>query len=193
MLGGAAVYSWSRFPSDQTPTGAYFRVVKAVNQADDEAVFPYLETEAQHAAFTIETYFTKSRARIQQAYPESARVAALAHLPPLDGVAAGPGVFAWYAKKLGWIDRLRQDMSGVRQVIEDGERATIETARGTRYPFRRRDNGMWGLTLFTARLAADAEKLARDFSVIDAAARDYESSVARGVKSPPAAGSAATP
>jgi hypothetical protein len=159
--------------------------VTAVNRADEEAVFPYLETAAQHAAFTIETYFSQSRARIQQAYPESVRAAALAHLPPLDGVAAGPGVFAWYAKKLGWIDRLRQDLSGVRQVIEDGERATVETIRGTRYPFRRRDNGMWGLTLFTARLAADAEKLARDFTVIDAAARDYETAAPRSVNSVP--------
>ena len=44
----------------------------------------------------------------------------------------------------------------------DGERATIVTARGTRYAFRRRPNGMWGLTLFTAQLLALAERAARE-------------------------------
>jgi hypothetical protein len=174
LSGGVAVLPWRRYPSDRTPTGAYFRVVTAVNRADDQAVFPYLETAAQHAAFTIHNYFLQSQARIQQAYPEALRAAALARLPALENVEAGPGVFAWYAHKLGWIDRLRQDLSGIRQVIEEGDRATVETVRGTRYAFRKRDNGMWGLTLFTARLVADAEKMARDYAVIDAAARDYE-------------------
>jgi hypothetical protein len=189
LSGGVAVLSWRRYPSDRTPTGAYFRVVTAVNRADDQAVFPYLETAAQHAAFTIHNYFSQSQARIQQAYPEALRAAALARLPALEGVEAGPGVFAWYAQKLGWIDRLRQDLSGIRQVIEEGDRATVETVRGTRYAFRKRDNGMWGLTLFTARLVADAEKLARDYAVIDAAARDYEAAS----RVPGATGSAGPP
>ncbi len=55
-----------------------------------------------------------------------------------------------------------------------GERATIETARGTRYGFRRRPNGIWGLTLFTAELLAEAERAARDAEVVDKAAGDYE-------------------
>jgi hypothetical protein len=47
--------------------------------------------------------------------------------------------------------------------------------RGTRYPFRRRpENGIWGLTLFTPTLTAEAERAARDFALIDAAAKDYE-------------------
>jgi hypothetical protein len=49
----------------------------------------------------------------------------------------------------------------------------VITARGTRYPFRRRENGMWGLTLFTAELVAEAEKAARDFDVVKRAADDY--------------------
>ena len=44
-------------------------------------------------------------------------------------------------------------MSGIAKVEIAGDRATVETARGTRYAFRRRENGIWGLTLFTAPLA----------------------------------------
>jgi hypothetical protein len=173
---GAAMFAWRRFPSDRTPEGAYFRVVIAVNRGQVEAVFPYLETAAQHAAFTIHGYVVQSRARIAATYPGTEREAALARLPPLEVVEAGPGVFAWYAQKYGWIDRLRRDLSGVRNIVEEGDRATVETIRGTRYAFRKRENGMWGLTLFTARLVGDAEKAARDLSVIEQAAQDYERS-----------------
>ena len=52
-----------------------------------------------------------------------------------------------YAIREGWqgavdggagIARLRRDLSGIGKVEVTGERATVETARGTRYPFRRR-------------------------------------------------------
>jgi hypothetical protein len=56
----------------------------------------------------------------------------------------------------------------------NGERATVETFKGTRYPFRRRENGIWGLTLFTATLESEAEKAARDAAMIDKAAADYD-------------------
>ena len=61
----------------------------------------------------------------------------------------------------------------MKRVEVVGERATVETTRGTRYAFRRRENGIWGLTLFTPVLDAEAERAARDFSVIDKAAADY--------------------
>jgi hypothetical protein len=48
------------------------------------------------------------------------------------------------------------------------------TARGTRDGFRRRENGIWGLTLFTADLVAEAERAARDAEVVEKAAADYE-------------------
>ena len=83
-------------------------------------------------------------------------------------------MFGLYARRLGWVKRLRRDLSGVGHVEVRGERATVETARGTRYPFRRRQNGIWGLTLFTGALVAEAERAARDFALIDRAARDYE-------------------
>jgi hypothetical protein len=78
------------------------------------------------------------------------------------------------ATKQGFIARLRRDLSGIGKVEVTGERATVETARGTRYPFRRRDNGIWGLTLFTADLVAEAERAARDWDVVEKAALDYE-------------------
>ena len=55
-----------------------------------------------------------------------------------------------------------------------GERATVVTARGTRYPFRRRENGIWGLTVFTAELDAEAERATRDLEVVERAAADYD-------------------
>lgn len=166
--------SWLRYPSDRTAVGAYYRVMSAVNRGDVEALFPYIETDAQHAAFTIHDYVVKSYDRVNEAYPEPERSQQLQRLKPIQELQPGPGVFAWYARQQGWVDRLRRDLSGVASVEEQADRATVQTVRGTRYPFRRRDNGMWGLTLFTARLVADAEKAARDFSVIDAAASDYE-------------------
>ena len=64
----------------------------------------------------------------------------------------GADVFALHAKRNGWLARLRRDLSGIKKVEEVGDRAPIETVHGTRYPFRRRENGIWGLTLFTATL-----------------------------------------
>jgi hypothetical protein len=174
VLVATYVVAWKLYPTDRTPKGAYYRVTTAVNRGQPLELFPYLETAAQHAAFTIHKYSVDAVKRIDAAYPaESAqrerdRFLALAAREP------GPGVFEWYADKYAWMDQLRRDLSGVANVEIAGERATVETVRGTRYAFRLRDNGMWGLTLFTARLVADAEKIARDYSVIDAAASDYE-------------------
>ncbi len=91
-------------------------------------------------------------------------------------------MLAIYAKQNGWMNRLRKDMSGVAKIDVQGERATVQTAHGTRYPFRRRDNGIWGLTLFTATLSAEAEKAARDLALIDKAASDYEHAAKREAK-----------
>jgi hypothetical protein len=51
---------------------------------------------------------------------------------------------------------------------------TFGTARGTRYPFLRRENGIWGLTIFTAELAAEAERATRDLDMVERDAQDYE-------------------
>lgn len=165
--------AWWLYPTDKTPKGAYYRIVTAVNAGAPADIFPYIETRAQHAAFSIQGYADKSVRLIRQDYPEAEQSTALARLVPLADAADGPGVFTLYASRLGWVERLRRDLSGVKTIDIQGSRATIETARGTRYAFRRRENGIWGLTLFTPRLAADAEKAARDHSMIEEAARDY--------------------
>lgn len=183
-LVAAYFVAWRFYPSDRTPKGAYYRVTTAVNRGSARELFPYLETAAQHAAFTIHKYSADAVQRVDAAYPkelaprERGRFAEIAALEP------GPGVFEWYAERHGWLDQLRRDLSGVANVEVSGERATVETVRGTRYAFRLRDNGMWGLTSFTARLVADAEKTARDCSVIEAAAADYERATKTNVVAP---------
>jgi hypothetical protein len=167
-------YSWITYPSDRTPTGAYLRVMSAVNRGKPEAFFAYVETEAQHASYTIRDYRKKARARLLAAYPEPERSRLASHYEAEASAPDGADVFALYARRNGWLERLRRDMSGVAKVEIDGDRATVETVERTRYPFRRRENGIWGLTLFTATLAAEAERAARDYSLIDKAAKDYE-------------------
>jgi hypothetical protein len=183
-LAGRVVYAYASFPSDRTPEGAYLRVAIAVNRGRAEDFFAYTETRAQHAAYTIRDFRKKARERVLAGYPEPER-SRLAQAYAAEASAPdGADVFALYAKRYGWMTRLRHDLSGIKRVEVVGDRATIETAHGTRYPFRRRDNGIWGLTLFTPILDAEAERAARDFSVIDKAAADY----ARAPKPPPSAG-----
>jgi hypothetical protein len=47
------------------------------------------------------------------------------------------------------------------------------TERGTRYPFRRRENGMWGITIFTAELEAESVRAVRDLERVKKSAEDY--------------------
>jgi murein DD-endopeptidase MepM/ murein hydrolase activator NlpD len=170
---GRVVYAYAAFPSDRTPEGAYLRVAIAVNRGSPEDFFAYTETRAQHAAYTIRDFRKKALARVLASYPEPERSRLAKEYEAEANAADGADVFALYAKRHGWMARLRRDLSGVKKVEIAGERATVETTRGTRYPFRRRENGIWGLTLFTPLLDAEAERAARDFSVIDKAAADY--------------------
>jgi len=163
-----------RYPSDRTPDGAYARIAKAVNLGRPEDFFAYVETAAQHAAFTIHDYRKKARDRVLATYPEPERSRLAAEYAPEALVADGPALFALYAERRGFMARLRRDMSGVAGVEINGDRAVVVTARGTRYAFRRRpENGIWGMTLFTATLVAEAERAARDLSMVDKAASDY--------------------
>lgn len=172
---GWFVFAWLTYPSDRTPEGAYLRVMSAVNRGRAEDFFAYIETPAQHAAYSIRDYRRKSRARVLASYPEPER-SRLAALYQAEAEAPdGADLFALYARRRGWVNRLRRDLSGIAKVERRGERATIETARGTRYPFRvRPENGIWGLTLFTADLVAEAERAARDHRLIEQAAADYD-------------------
>ena len=174
VLSGVLGWSLTRFPSDTTPEGAYLRVARSISKGDARSCFAYLEERAQHAAFTLRDYRRRSRDRIAESYPEPERSERLALYQVHADAPDGADVWLEMATRLGWIARLRRDLSGIAKVEVAGERATIETARGTRYPFRRRENGMWGLTMFTAELEAEAERAARDWEVVERAALDYE-------------------
>jgi hypothetical protein len=167
-------YAWITYPSDRTPKGAYLRIVIAVNRGKPEDFFAYLETRAQHACYTIRDYRRKARARVLAAYPEPERTRLAQQYAAEADARDGADVFAIFARRRGWLDRLRKDMSGIAKIEVQEGRATVETVKGTRYPLRQRDNGIWGLTLFTAALVSEAERAARDTALIEQAATDYE-------------------
>src|SRR5690606_8590432 len=147
--------------------------MSAINRDRPEEFFAYLETAAQHAAYTIRDYRRKSRELVLADYPEPERQRLAQAYAVHANAPDGADVFAAFAKERGWVERLRRDMSGIDHVDQQGDRATVQTVRGTRYPFRRRENGIWGLTIFTAELVSEAEKAARDHSVVEKSAADY--------------------
>ncbi len=162
------------FPSDRTPAGAYLRIAKAIADGDPREMFAYLETDAQWACFTIRDARKKAQERVVASYPESDQRAYLKAYAEEASAPDGSDVFAILAARRGWVARLRKDLSGVARVEIDGPRASVVTARGTRYPFRVRDNGIWGLTIFTADLVAESERASRDLDVVVTAAEDYD-------------------
>jgi hypothetical protein len=168
------VHSHLTFPKDTTPEGAYARVVLAITKGNPRDCFAYLETQAQWASHTIRDYRTKAAAIVARDYPDPEKSALLASYRGQVDVPDGADTWLALAESRGWIARLRKDLSGMKRVEISGERATVETARGTRYAFRRRENGIWGLTTFTAELVAEAEKAARDYEMVTKSARDYE-------------------
>jgi hypothetical protein len=167
-------YSHLTFPADTTPEGAYARIVLAITKGNPRDCFAYLETQAQWASHTIRDYRTKAAGIVGRDFPEPERTAILASYRGQADVPDGADVWLFLAESRGFIARLRKDLSGMKRVEIAGERATVETARGTRYAFRRRENGIWGLTTFTAELVAEAEKAARDYEMVTKSARDYE-------------------
>ena len=162
------------FPPDDTPDGAYLRFAVKVPEGNIRDCFAYLEDEAQHAAYSIRDYRKQASLRVEKTYPEPERSRLLEAYKAHASAPDGADVWADMAVKRGWAGRLRRDLSGVVKVEVTGERATVETARGTRYGFRKRQNGMWGLTMFTAELLTEAERAARDAEVVEKAAADYE-------------------
>lgn len=182
MLGGASVAAIALgyalvhqpYPPDTTPEGAYMRIAKSVTEDDPKAFFAYLETEAQWACYTLRDMRKKARDLVNASYPDPQRTELAGQYAPFADAPDGSDVFAHLYRTRNWARRLRKDLSGIDRVDVEGERASIVTVGGTRWPFRRRDNGIWGITVFTAELLADAEKATRDLTVVEAAARDYE-------------------
>ena len=171
---GLWAYAHLTFPADTTPQGAYLRIVIAVNKGAPADFFAYTETDAQHACYSIRDYRKQIVTAVRTSYPEPERTELLGKYQAYADAADGANVFALYASQMGWLQRLRRDLSGIEHVEVKGDRASVQTARGTRYPFRRRDNGIWGTTLFTAALVTEAERAARDATIVEQAARDYE-------------------
>ena len=172
------VGSWAvahrSFPPETTPEGAYTRIAYAVAERRPRDAFAYLETDAQWASYTIRDMRRKACDRVRASYPPEERGRPLDAWQAEGDAPDGADVFALLAVSRGWIRRLERDLSGVAHVEVAGERATVVTARGTRYPFRRRENGIWGITLFTAELTAEAERAARDLDVVERTAADYD-------------------
>ncbi|MDP9036284.1 MAG: hypothetical protein M3O50_15895 [Myxococcota bacterium] len=171
---GLVVISHREFAPDTTPEGAYARVALLVAERHLDGIFPYLETEAQWAAYTIRDARKKSCDRVRDSYPPGERERLLAEWRGEADAPDGADVFVLLAIQRGWMARLERDLSGAAHVDVQGERATVVTARGTRYSFRRRDNGIWGLTIFSAELEAEADRAARDLDVVERAAADYD-------------------
>jgi hypothetical protein len=174
VVAGSMAIARRPFPPDTTPEGAYDRIALAIAERRPRDAFAYLETEAQWACFTIRDLRKRASDRVHAAYPPAEQPKLLDAWREEAEASDGPDMFAFMAKRNAWAERLQRDLSGVAHVDVQGERATVVTMRGTRYPFRRRDNGIWGLTIFTAQLQAEAERAARDMEVVDKAANDYE-------------------
>lgn len=161
------------FPPDTTPDGAYLRIALALAKNAERDVFPYLETEAQWSSFSIRDMRRETSQLVQAHYPRGEGDTLIAAVREEAAAADGPDVFLIMSKRKGFAARLRRDLSGIASVEVVGDRASVVTSRGTRYPFRKRDNGIWGLTSFTAELVAERERAARDLAVVRTAAGDY--------------------
>ena len=196
---GARLYK--PYPPDTTPEGAYLRVARAFAAGRPEDAFAYTETEAQWASYTLRD---NRKAALARAAGFPAEERARLHRD-YDAVAAcndGADVFAHYASTRKWDQRMRKDLSGVDHVerapaapaapaaegqsAASGERATVVTAKGTRYTFRKRDNGIWGMTMFTADLLSEAARSAQDLTMLEGAAEDYARRAAQAATAGPA-------
>ncbi len=174
VIGVVALVFYKPFPPDKTPEGAYARIAKAIAEQRPRDVFPYLEQDAQDAAFSIHDMRKAAYDAVASSYPAGPeRDALLASYRAEAEAPDGPDVLMLLDAKRHFIARLRKDLSGIAKVETAGDRATITTARGTRYTFRRRPNGVWGLTLFTAEMLEGSERAARDLASVKAAAEDY--------------------
>jgi hypothetical protein len=174
IVAGAVVLSRRPFPAETTPEGAYVRIALSITERRPRDAFAYLETEAQWASYTIRDARKKACDRVRASYPPDQRAPLLDAWRTEADAPDGADVFALLAARRGWTARLERDLSGATRAEVQGERATVVTARGTRYAFRRGANGIWGLTMFTAELEAEAERATRDLDVVEHGAADYD-------------------
>src|SRR5678810_886709 len=126
LVAGYVVVSRASFPSDQTPEGAYARIVIAISEGRPRDCFAYLETQAQWASYTIRDYRSQAAARIAKAYPEPEKSVELATYRKQAEAPDGADVWLSLAESRGFIARLRKDLSGIDHIEATGERATIQ-------------------------------------------------------------------
>src|SRR5579859_2964163 len=101
------------FPPESTPEGAYVRIALMAAERRPRDAFPFLETEAQWACFTILDLRKKAAARVRTSYPPAERASLLDVWRDEADAPDGPDVFAALATRRGWIARLERDLSGV--------------------------------------------------------------------------------
>ena len=70
VIGVIVLVFYKPFPPDKTPEGAYARIAKAIAEERPRDVFPYLEQDAEDAAFSIHDMRKAAVSAIQQSYPE---------------------------------------------------------------------------------------------------------------------------
>lgn len=171
--GGYAFHVATRFPPDTTPEGAYRRIAHSLSRGKPHEIFSYLEEDAIHATFSMHGYAREIVEAVRASYPEGERAPVLARYERLSKAEDPAALWVMLAEERGFLRQLRRDLSGIDHVERSGERATVVTARGTRYALRVRPNGIWGLSMFTAQLDAEARRLARDWDAIRRAAHDF--------------------
>lgn len=169
-----SLFAKFRFPSEKTPEGAYLRLVVAFGPGKVRDAFPYLEDEAQAALYTIHEYRKKSLEKVRAVFKEPERSRWEAEYRQQGDAPDPESLWVVMAAERGWDRRMRKDLSGIATIERKDRRVTVETARGTRYPFRLGDNGIWGLTLFTADLVDLKQRAARDYQLVEKASEDYE-------------------
>lgn len=169
----AAVYV-RRYPADTTPEGAYLRLAKHLELGQPELAFSYLEVDARDAVYAMARARTDALAQVRATFPPGEALAFAESYAALATGDDGPRAFARYAEPRGWIRRLAKDVSPIDHVEREGDRATVVTRKGTRYPFHRDRDGRYGLTSFTAEIVARANQAIRDREVVARAAADYE-------------------
>lgn len=181
-----AVRAFSALPPETAPEGAYVRVAERIARGDERSVFELLDDRAKDACSRLWRARREASNLVDGVYPEPERGRLLELWRPLASGESAADAWDVLSARRGWVSTLRKDLSGVVKVSVEGDSASIETARGARYPFAKRADGTWGLALFTADLVDDAWRAERDLEVIQRAAADY-------ARVPEAASSASAP
>ncbi len=177
LLVGAALFAGvyaRRYPADTTPEGAYLRLAKHLELGEPERAFSYLEVDARDAAYSLAQSRTVALAKVRASFPRDDAAAFAASHAELATGDDGPRAFVRFAEARGWIRKLSEDVSPIDHLEVAGDRATVVTRKGTRYPFRRDRDGRYGLTSCTAELVAEAKRAARDLEVVLRSAADYD-------------------